>query len=331
MIKALVTGAGGFLGGAIARELLARGDQVRSLQRGDYPGLRALGIETMRGDLADPAVVLRAVEGCDIVFHVAAKAGIWGLYADYYRVNVEGTRNVISACRASGVRRLVYTSSPSVVFNGLDMENVDESAPYPAHFEAAYPATKAEGERLALGANGPELAVVALRPHLIWGPGDNHLLPRILAKARAGRLRKIGDRKTLIDATYIDNAVHAHLQAGDRLNPGSIVAGKAYFIAQGEPIALWELIDRFLAAAALPPVKRSVPACAASLAGGVFELVYGALGITHEPPMTRFLARELATSHWFNLGAARRDLDYRPTVSTDEGLARLRIWLQTIP
>ena len=331
MIKALVTGAGGFLGGAIARELMARGDQVRSLQRGDYPGLRALGVETIRGDLADPEAVRRAVEGCEVVFHVAAKAGIWGPYADYYRANVEGTRNVINACLASGVSRLVYTSSPSVVFNGRDMENVDESAPYPAHFEAPYPATKAQAERLALGANGSDLAVVALRPHLIWGPGDNHLLPRIIARARAGRLWKIGGGDSLIDATYVVNAVEAHLQAADRLSAGSKPAGKAYFIAQGEPIPVWDLIDRFLAAADLPPLKRSVPAWAASLAGGTCELVYGALGITREPPMTRFLARELATSHWFNLDAARRDLDYRPRVSTDEGLARLRIWLRTQP
>ncbi len=195
-MRALVTGGGGFLGSAIARKLVARGDAVRSLARGDYPSLRTLGIETIRGDVADPENVRRAAEGCDIIFHVAAKAGVWGPFADYYRANVEGTRNVISACRALGIHRLVYTSSPSVVFNGRDMEGVDESAPYPAHHEAPYAATKAEAERLVLAANVPDLAVVALRPHLIWGPGDNHLV-HIGSSPAGARGRLHADRRSL--------------------------------------------------------------------------------------------------------------------------------------
>lgn len=326
-MRALVTGGGGFLGGAIVRKLVARGDSVRSLARGDYPALRDLGVETARGDLADPAAIARATEGCDVVFHVAAKAGVWGPYADYFRVNVEGTRNVIAACRARGVPRLVYTSSPSVVFNGRDMENADESAPYPAYHEAAYPATKAEAERLALSANGPDLAVVALRPHLIWGPGDNHLVPRLLARARAGRLRRIGTVPKLVDSVYIDNAAAAHLLAADRLTPGSPVAGKPYFISQGEPLPVWDLVNRILDAAGLPPVDRSAPSWAAYLAGAACEGVYKVLGIASEPPMTRFLARELATAHWFNIDAARRDLGYEPGVSIEEGLRRLAAWL----
>jgi 2-alkyl-3-oxoalkanoate reductase len=327
VIRALVTGGGGFLGGAIVRKLVERGDSVRSLARGDYPALRDLGVETVRGDLADPLALARAIEGCDVVFHVAAKAGIWGPYADYHRVNVECTRNVIAACRARGVPRLVYTSSPSVVFNGRDMENADESAPYPAHHEAAYPATKAEAERLALSANGPDLAVAALRPHLIWGPGDNHLVPRLLVRARAGRLRRIGTVPKLVDSVYIDNAADAHLLAADRLTPGSPVAGKPYFISQGDPLPVWDLVNRILDAAGLPPVDRSVPAWAAYLAGAACEGVYKALGVASEPPMTRFLARELATAHWFNIDAARRDLGYEPGVSIEEGLLRLAAWL----
>jgi nucleoside-diphosphate-sugar epimerase len=327
-LRALVTGGGGFLGGAIVRKLVERGDQVRSLARGDYPALRDLGVETVRGDVADAGAVARAAEGCDVVFHVAAKAGVWGGYEDYHRANVEGTRNVIVACRARGVGRLVYTSSPSVVFDGRDMENADESAPYPARHEAAYPATKAEAERLALGVNGPGLAVTALRPHLIWGPGDNHLVPRIIARARAGRLRRVGRAVKLVDATYVDNAADAHLLAADRLAPGAPPAGRAYFIAQGEPMPVWDLVNRILAAAHLPPVGRSVPSWAAYLAGAAFEGAYHALGLASEPPMTRFVARELGTAHWFNLAAARRDLGYEPRVSTDEGLRRLEAWLQ---
>ncbi len=330
-MKALVTGGGGFLGGAIVRKLVARGDSVRSLARGDYPALRQLGVETLRGDVTDFPSVQNAAKGCDVVFHVAAKAGVWGPLAEYQQVNVAGTQHVVNACRAEGITRLVYTSSPSVVFNGRDMEGVDESAPYPKHHEAHYPATKAEAERLALAANGDGLAVVALRPHLIWGPGDNHLVPRIIAKARAGRLRRIGAIPKLIDATYVDNAADAHWLAADRLAPGSNVAGKAYFIAQDEPIPVWDLVDRILGAAGLPPVVKSVPMWAAYAAGAVCEGMYHALGRADEPPMTRFVARELSTAHWFNLDAARRDLGYEPAVSTAEGIERLRVWLSDRP
>jgi nucleoside-diphosphate-sugar epimerase len=204
------------------------------------------------------------------------------------------------------------------------MEGVDESAPYPSHHDAPYPATKAEAERLALSASGPQLAVVALRPHLIWGPGDNHLVPRIIARARSGRLRRIGVEPKLIDATYIDNAADAHLLAADRLAPGSPLAGRAYFIAQGEPIPIWDLVNRILTAAGLPPVGRSVSPRLAYFAGALCEGVYRTLRLASEPPMTRFVARELSTAHWFNLDAARRDLGYAPRVSMEEGLERLK-------
>jgi 2-alkyl-3-oxoalkanoate reductase len=322
-MKALVTGGGGFLGGAIVGRLIARGDAVRSLSRGDYPALTAIGVEQVRGDLADPDAVARAVDGCEVVYHVAAKAGIWGPFADYYRSNVEGTRNVIAACRAGGVRRLVFTSSPSVILDGRDMEGVDESVPYPQHYTSPYPATKAEAERLVRAANGDDLATVVLRPHLIWGPGDNHLIPRIIAKAKAGRLRRIGGRPKLVDSTYIDDAAEAHLRAADRLAPGSSVAGRVYFLSQGEPWPVWDLIDRILQAAQLPPVRRTVPPALARLAGAVCEGFARALHLEGEPPMTRFLAHELSTAHWFNIDAARRDLGYRPSVSIEEGMTRL--------
>lgn len=327
-LRALVTGGGGFLGGAIARRLVARGDVVRSLSRGDYPELRGLGIETLRGDVSDQSAVMRGVEGCEVVFHVAAKAGVWGPSEEYHRANVVGTRNVVEACRSARVPRLVFTSSPSVVFNGRDQEGVDESTPYPDHFEAPYPATKAEAERTVLAANGPGLATVALRPHLIWGPGDNHLVPRILARARAGRLVRIGRDPKRTDATYIDNAADAHLLAADRLADSPNVAGKAYFIAQGEPVPLWDLIDAILDAAGLPPVSRSVPVGLAYRAAQVMEALYRGLRLRSEPALTRFVVRELTTAHWFDLSAARRDLGYAPRVSTAEGLVRLATWLR---
>jgi nucleoside-diphosphate-sugar epimerase len=330
-MKALVTGGGGFLGGVIVRQLVERGDEVRSISRGEYPGLAHLGVEQFRGDVAEPEELLRAVAGCDIVFHVAAKAGIWGEYQEFYRANVTGTENVLAACRAHGIRRLVYTSSPSVVFDGQDVEGGDESLPYPAEYEAHYPQTKAQAEQLVLAANSPSLATVSLRPHLIWGPGDNHLVPRIIAKARSGRLRRIGNRPCLVDTIYVDNAAHAHLLAADRLFPGAQVSGKAYFISNGEPVPLWEMVNRIIAAAGLPPVIRSISPRMAYAAGVICEGLWNALQLSGEPPMTRFVARELATAHWFDIGAARRELEYEPTVSLDEGLVRLGTWLMREP
>ncbi|OGR58024.1 MAG: 3-beta hydroxysteroid dehydrogenase [Elusimicrobia bacterium GWA2_69_24] len=322
-MKALVTGGGGFLGSALCRRLAARGDSVRSFSRNEHPALRKAGIELVRGDLADQTAVAAAAKGCDIVFHVGAKAGIWGPYEEYHRTNVQGTANVLDACRLHGIRRLVYTSSPSVVFNGRDMEGADESARYPERYEAHYPETKAAAERMVLRANGPALAAVALRPHLIWGPGDTQLLPRLIARRKAGKLRRLSGEPKRVDTVYIDNAVDAHVLAGDRLQPGSPIAGKAYFITNGEPLPLWELVDRLLAAAGLPPVAQSISPRQAYWAGALMELAYGFL-IPGEPPMTRFLARELSTAHWFNIRAAGLDLGYHPKVSIDEGLHRLR-------
>jgi nucleoside-diphosphate-sugar epimerase len=218
-----------------------------------------------------------------------------------------------------------------VVFDGRDVEGGDESLPYPSRYQAHYPATKALAERLALAANSAELAVTALRPHLIWGPGDNHLVPRLIAKARAGRLRRIGTRPNLVDTVYVDNAARAHLLAADRLAPGSAVAGRSYFISNGEPLPLWELVNRILAAADLPPVTRSIAPSLAVALGAVCEGLWGTLRLSGEPPMTRFVAHELASAHWFDLSAARRDFGYAPEVSIDEGLRRLRQWLQSSP
>jgi 2-alkyl-3-oxoalkanoate reductase len=327
---ALVTGGGGFLGGAIVRLLRQRGDTVHSFSRRHYPELDALGVAQHAGDLADAAALARAAAGCDLVFHVAAKAGVGGRYRDYHRANVLGTANVLTACRHHAIPRLVYTSSPSVVFDGRDMEGVDETVPYPAHYEAAYPRSKAIAERMVLRANSAMLATVSLRPHLIWGPGDNHLIPRLLARARAGRLRRIGTASKLIDSVYIDNAAEAHLLAADRLAHGAAIAGKTYFITQGEPIPLWDLVNRILDAAGLAPVTRFVPAPLAYAAGWLLEGVYGVFRPNDEPPLTRFVARELTTAHWFDLRAARRDLGFEPRVSLEEGLRRLALWLRSV-
>jgi nucleoside-diphosphate-sugar epimerase len=230
-MKALVTGGGGFLGHAIVQQLVARGDEARSFSRGTYAALDRLGAEHHRGDLADAAAVRRAVAGCDLVFHVGAKAGAWGKYEQFYQTNVVGTNNVIDACREAGVRYLVYTSSPSVVFDGSDLEGVDESVPYPSDYDAHYPQTKALAERAVVRANDAQLRTVSLRPHLVWGPGDNHLVPRIVARGRSGQLRRFRGPPKLVDTTYVDDAARAHLLAADRLLGGAAdgIAGKVYF------------------------------------------------------------------------------------------------------
>lgn len=326
-MKALVTGGGGFLGKAIVNLLRARGDEVRSFSRNPHPDLTEMGVEHCRGELGDAEAVKRAVEGCDIVFHVAAKAGVWGPYEEFYQANVLGTKHVIDACRQFGIKRLVYTSSPSVVFDGSDMEGVDESIPYPEHFEAFYPQTKAEAEQLVMKANDQNLATVALRPHLIWGPQDNHLVPRILERGAKGALRKLGTRECLADTIYIDNAALAHLQAADHLDIDSVVAGKAYFLSQGEPLPIWDVVNRILDAGGLPPVTRTISPALAYKIGAILETVYVLFNLKGEPRMTRFVAKELSTSHWFDLSAAKNDFGYQPEVSFDEGMERLREWL----
>ncbi len=317
---ALVTGGGGFLGGAIVRRLVARGDTVRSFSRGDHPGQ---GFVHHRGDIADAGAISEAAAGCDIVFHVAAKAGVGMKRKEYVRANVTGTENVLAACRARNIRKLVFTSSPSVTFDGQDQDGVDESASYPRRFLCPYAETKAAAERLVLAANAPGLATVALRPHLIWGPGDPHLVPRIVSRARAGKLRFVGPSKK-IDSVYIDNAADAHILAADRLAPGAACAGRAYFISNGEPMPVDQLINGILAAAHLPPVTARIGATTAWVVGWIMERFYPG----DDPPLTRFVARQLATSHWFDLTAAKRDLGYAPGVSIAEGLKRLEAFLK---
>ncbi len=322
----LVTGGGGFLGSAIAAALAARGDRVRSVSRNPHPGLKALNVEHILGDITDAPALERACVGMDAVFHAAAKAPPWGDYRDYQRTNVLGTDNVIAACRKNGVPRLIHTSTPSVIFDGRDLQGVDESVPYPARYTAHYPLTKARAEQAVIRAGAGELKTIVLRPHEIWGPGDPHFVPRIIARART--LRCIGDGRNLVDTTYIDNAAQAHLLAADALKAKPALSGRVYFISQGEPMPAWDMIDAILKAAGLGPVKGHIGHRPARAMGWIFEKVYGWLRLPGEPPMTRFVADALAKAHWFDIGAARRDLGYAPRVSTAEGLKRLEAWLR---
>jgi nucleoside-diphosphate-sugar epimerase len=326
-VKILVTGGGGFLGQALCRGLLKRGHAVASFQRSGSGALEALGVEQLRGDLADRDAVLAAFAGgFDAVFHNAAKAGAWGSYESYHAANVVGTRNVIDACRAHGIARLVHTSTPSVTHRATHPVEggTAETVPYGEGFKAPYPATKAIAEQAVLAANDANLATVALRPRLIWGPGDAQILPRLVQRAKAGRLRIVGHGDNLVDSTYIDNAAQAHLDAFHHLAPGAACAGKAYFISNGEPWPMRELLNALLRAAGAPEVRKHLPFAAAYAAGVACEGLWHALPLAGEPPMTRFLAEQLATAHWYSMAPATRDFGYAPKVSIAEGMRELR-------
>ena len=325
MTLALVTGGGGFLGLYIVEQLIERGDTVRVLCRGRYPRLIDLGVECVSGDIRERAVVARACAGVDTVFHVAAASGIWGSWPHYYGINTQGTENVITACRTQQVPRLVYTSSPSVIFDGRDHIGADETLPYPVNYLCHYPHSKALAEQAVLAANASgNLSTIALRPHLVWGPRDKHLVPRLIARAKTGKLRRVGPGDNLISMSYVENAAHAHILAADRLTLGSPVAGQAYFINEKEPVNLWQWIDELLALAGLPPVQKSISRPLAYVAGALFEAAFRVASTASEPPMTRFLAQQLGGTHYYNVDKAARDFDYRPVVSVAEGLERLR-------
>ena len=326
MSKALVTGGGGFLGRAIVAQLLERGHEVRVFSRRRFPDLEARGVECALGDLGDASAVAGACRDVDVVYHVAALAGAWGPRERFERTNVLGTEHVISGCRARGVGKLVFTSSPSVVSGPepADHQGASESLPYPDEYLADYPRTKAQSERAVLAANASGLLTCALRPHLIVGPGDPHLVPRVLQRARARKLRIVGEGTNTVDLTFVDNAARAHLQAASALESGSPVAGKAYFVSNGEPVQLWPWINALLAHLEIAPVRRKISYRAAFRLGGALERTWRWLRLSGEPPMTRFVANQLSTSHWFDICAARRDFGYDPErIPMDEATRRI--------
>lgn len=331
-MRALVTGATGFLGLYIVEQLVARGDEVRAFCRRPTAELQATGVEIVAGDIRHADDVLHACRDIDVAFHTAAVAAIWGPWKLFYETNTLGTQHVIRACLANRVAKLVFTSSPSVTFDGRDQCGVDESVPYARRWLAHYAHTKALAEQAVLAANRQgSLLTCALRPHLIWGPRDRHLVPRLLNRQRAGQLRRIGDGTNLIDTVYVEDAAVAHLQAADALEPDSPVCGQPYFISQGQPVNCWNWINELLAVAGLSPVRGSIPFALAYSAGAVLEGLYRLSGRSDEPRMTRFLAAQLARSHYFDIARAQNHFGYSPQISTIEGLGRLRDWLNRQP
>jgi nucleoside-diphosphate-sugar epimerase len=332
LMKTLVTGGTGFLGRRIVERLLAAGRTVVVLARTPAPDLQTRGVQFIRASLDDADAVQRACQNVDTVFHVAARVGVWGPYQEFFRTNVLGTRALLAGCRVHGVRQFVHTSTPSVVYNGRDLVGADESLPLTTDCPSVYPLTKAIAEREVLAANTDHFRTIALRPHLIWGVGDPHLVPRILARARAGRLRVVGEGKNRVDMVHVDNVVDAHLLAESALQsdlPGVAsaarpdVSGRAFFITNGEPVVLWDWINELLDALGEPRITKRISLRAAQAVGAMCEAAWRLLPLRGEPPMTRFVAAELAKDHWFDLTAARRDLGYTPRITMAEGTAEL--------
>ncbi len=327
---ALVTGGGGFLGRSIAEKLIARNDDVRIFSRNKYPELQTLGCQCIQGDLRNQEMVMDAVKNVDAVFHVAALAGIWGKKSDFFSVNVNGTLNIINACLKHKVHKLIYTSSPSVVFAMKDINDGNEILPYPDHYYAHYPHSKAVAERLVLETNSvKELYSCSLRPHLIWGPRDPHIIPMLIKKASAGSLTQVGDGENIVAVTYVDNAADAHILAADKLAPESPVAGQSYFIGDQQPVNLWEWINSLLNRLDIPSTTKAIPYNAAYGIGSILEFLHLILPFNKEPKMTRFLAAQFALSHYFSHAKAQQDFNYKPSVSNEEGLNKTIAWFSS--
>jgi 2-alkyl-3-oxoalkanoate reductase len=328
-MKVLITGATSLLAEVTVEALLQRGDDLRVMQRGDVHDRLRGRVECVRGDIRDATAVHEAMRGCDAVIHAAAKVGVVGTYDDYRAINVGGTANVVAAMRRHNVGRLVHVSTPSVAHGGEPIVGAGAEPPLTNHRNSPYAETKAQAELDALAANDASLAVVAVRPHLVWGPGDTQLVGRIVERARAGRLALVGDGASLVDSTYIDNAAAALVAALDALSPDAACAGRAYVIANNEPRPIRELVEGIVLAAGLPFKPRHIPKPIALVGGSVVERVWARTGRADEPPMTRFLAEQLSTAHWFDPRPARLDFGYQPRVTIDEGFGLLRSWFAT--
>lgn len=321
-MKALVTGGGGFLGRYIAEMLNERGDQVTVFARGHYPDLAQMGIDLIQGDVADAEAVKVACTGMDAVFHVAAFAWYWGPWEKFYRTNVIGTQNIIDACRSQKVPKLIYTSTPSVVFANHSHEGANESLPYPQKYEANYPKSKAMAEQLVIAANDDTLSTCCLRPHLIFGPRDNNLIVPLAEKAISGQLIQVGDGKNRVDFCFVEDAARAHLQAADALKPGSAVAGSVYFITQDEPVFLWKWLNTVFSVIGAPTVKKRLPLKLVRTVAAILETIHRLMPFLGDPRITRFLASEMAASHHYDISKAKRDFGYQPQHTMAQALEK---------
>lgn len=322
-MKILVTGGGGFLGTYICKELLKSDHEVINFSRNSYMHLEEIGIKTIKGNISNYDDVKNAMDGIEGIFHVAALAGVWGDKKTYYNINTLGTQNIVNAAKEFGIKNLVYTSTPSVVFGFDDIENGDESLDYPDNYLTHYAHTKSLAEKYVLDNCDDNFHAVAIRPHLIWGPGDPHIIPRLIEKARDGKLKRVGDGNNLVDIVYVENAAIAHVMAFNKLVKDSSISKRAYFIGEEKPVKLWDFIDQILHHAGVELIEDSISFKKAYFIGHVLEIIYQILGIQKpEPPMTRFVACQLAKSHYFSHKRAYDDFGYRPVTSIEQGLQK---------
>jgi nucleoside-diphosphate-sugar epimerase len=318
-VRVLVTGATSLLGGAVARRLQARGDDVTVFQRRPSE----LGFREVLGDVADRSAVDTAVAGVDVAVHAAARVSVVGPWSAFAKTNITGTANMLDAARTAGVTRFVYVSSPSVANAGKSLVGAPAGRADPDRARDHYSRSKASAELSALAAATDGFSVVAVRPHLVWGPGDTQLVGRIVTRARQGRLAVIGSGGALIDTTYIDNAADAIVAAADRADG---LSGRAFVVSNGQPRPVRELLNRIASAAGLEPPRLRVPVGVARAAGSVLERAWARLQREGDPPITRFLAEQLSTAHWFDQRETREALGWQPLVHLDEGFARLESW-----
>lgn len=321
MTRVLVTGASGMLGRAVAARLVADGHDVRTLQRS---ASQVDGAHDVAGSVTDPDVVRTALRDREAVVHLAAKVTIVGPYEQFEAVNVGGTRLLLDAARSAGVGRFVHVSTPSVAHHGRSLAGAGAGPADPEHARGSYARTKATAELLALAAHDPAgLHVIVVRPHVVWGPGDTQLVGRIVDRARSGRLPVLGDGAALIDTTYVDNAVDALVAA---LHADAAVYGEPYVVTNGEPRPVVELLAGICAASGVPVPHRHVPAALARGAGALLDAAWRTLPLAGEPPLTRFVAEQLSTAHWFDQRRTREALGWTPRIRLDDGLARLAQW-----
>jgi len=319
----LVTGATGVVGGATVRALLANGHRVTTLQRRALPDdLAAAGARGIRGDITNADDARRACDGIDVVVHAAARVEVTGPWSDFERVNIDGTATMLHAARDAGANGFVFVSSPSVAHAGEPLVGADADPASPEHARSHYARSKAIAEIAVLAADTDDMATVAIRPHLVWGPGDTQLTARIIDRARSGRLVLIGSGAALIDTTYIDNAGTALAAAVDRVHDEQ-VHGRAFVVSNGQPRTVAEMLTRIAAAADAPGPRAAIPYPLARLAGHVAAAAWDRLDRPGDPVITPFVAEQLATAHWFDQRATRDALQWSPRVSVDEGFELL--------